>query len=1080
MSILAYLGTKVGPAAAKFLLRRYLAISDDIAGGLADVAKAKLEDWQQQQDARRQFERIGEAVVNRLLPLFERESQSGAVNVEAVAIELGQALEGRVSAEFFIDKDLDPRKLTDELRRLHPVRPGHFSEAESALYQRALAEAVRYITGIAASLPKFQATFAAQSLTRLTHMQGDLGKVLDSVQHIESTLAARGPDEAERFEADYRQAVLRNLDYLELFGADIPLEARRHSLSVAYVSLNLQSGEGRGAEAVSLPAEETLAELSARSGRLLIRGSAGSGKSTLFRWAAIEAALAHPTLLPGGLVRQIVENMHAITLSGERAHAFRKSTAGRPRAEGGRLPFLVRLRDCAGGRLPSPESFPELVAKEIGEPPAQWVTSVLRDGRGLVLLDGLDEVPGRFRDAVLHQEIQAIVDAYPDNCFVVSTRPEAVDDGWLAGLDFGEARINPMSDLDRRLLIDKWHKAVAAELARRGQDTSGMESLAGKLKDKLLANPPLNRLASNPLLCAMICALHRERRQKLPESQSELCEALCHMLLHRRELESGLDLEAFPEPYRRLSYSQKKLLVQEIAHHMVAHTGESVIRRDEATELVGAQLARMPEQRPEDAQVVLDALVERSGVLREATPATPERPAQLDFLHNTFKEYLAGLRLADEDAHGLLADNAAKPDWLPVLLFAAATERKGFATRLVQKLLGEREAPAPRKRRRRAKPTPEEQERRQRTLIALQCRAVALDLDPELQEQLDKAAKPLLPPPSLTDAEALAACGDLAVPFLGPQRRLSAVRAAACVRALRLIGTKLARRQLRDFLNDERRTVIAELAQAVNPLEIRAVQRMVQPLLAKPAEYWDEPRRERGIRSQIEDLAPLSGLPNVQRLDLRETRVADLAPLASLGELEELSLAETPVCDVEPLAALTALRSLDLSFTEVADAGLAHLRELKGLQSLELAGTQVTDAGLEHLRELKGLQELVLTLTKVTDAGLAHLRELKGLQSLSLGETQVTDAGLAHLRELKGLQALDLGGTQVTDDGLEHLRELKGLQALNLWGTQVTDAGLEHLRELKGLLALVLEGTQVTDAGLAALKKALPKCRIYP
>ena len=94
-------------------------------------------------------------------------------------------------------------------------------------------------------------------------------------------------DREQRFEADYRHAVMRKFDYVELFGADISLEARRHSLSVAYVSLNLQSQvKGNEDEAEMFPVEQVLDQLGPEQGRLLIRGEAGSGKSTLFRWSA--------------------------------------------------------------------------------------------------------------------------------------------------------------------------------------------------------------------------------------------------------------------------------------------------------------------------------------------------------------------------------------------------------------------------------------------------------------------------------------------------------------------------------------------------------------------------------------------------------------------------------------------------------------------------------------------------------------------------------------------------------------------------------------------------------------------------
>lgn len=53
-------------------------------------------------------------------------------------------------------------------------------------------------------------------------------------------------------------------------------------------------------------------------------------------------------------------------------------------------------------------------------------------------------------------------------------------------------------------------------------------------------------MATNPLMGAMICALHRDRRQKLPESLSELVEALCHTLIDRGELESSLQCTDAP------------------------------------------------------------------------------------------------------------------------------------------------------------------------------------------------------------------------------------------------------------------------------------------------------------------------------------------------------------------------------------------------------------------------------------------------------------------------------------------------------------------------------------------------------
>jgi len=52
------------------------------------------------------------------------------------------------------------------------------------------------------------------------------------------------------------------------------------------------------------------------------------------------------------------------------------------------------------------------------------------------------------------------------------------------------------------------------------------------------------------------------------------------------------------------------------------------------------------------------------------------------------------------------------------------------------------------------------------------------------------------------------------------------------------------------------------------------------------------------------------------------------------------------------LSGLPKLEILSLRDTRVTDAGLAHLQGLSGLWQLELSNTPVTDAGLLHLKTL--------------------------------------------------------------------------------------------------------------------------------
>jgi hypothetical protein len=85
----------------------------------------------------------------------------------------------------------------------------------------------------------------------------------------------------------------------------------------------------------------------------------------------------------------------------------------------GRIPFLIRLRDCRSGRLPAPDSFPGLISERFSAPPSGWVEQCLSDGTGLVLFDGADEVPNVRRNDV-GDEILAFVRRYPKGSVYVS------------------------------------------------------------------------------------------------------------------------------------------------------------------------------------------------------------------------------------------------------------------------------------------------------------------------------------------------------------------------------------------------------------------------------------------------------------------------------------------------------------------------------------------------------------------------------------------------------------------------------------------------------------------------------------
>lgn len=324
-----------------------------------------------------------------------------------------------------------------------------------------------------------------------------------------------GESPEEHFTQQYCNQVIDKHDVLELFGCTIPKELQRHQLSVAYVSLNLAQEDEeqplsrrvklkcdsnktdlvsneepqKDIDNSSAAIEYVLDSVSKGSGRLLINGSAGAGKSTLMRWCAIHAA---QNKLNKSFPLESVKTPSALNQHND------KELTGDSENWRQKIPLLIRLRDCPDGRLPAANNFPCFLFKHLPTAPANWITNILNSGRALVLFDGVDEIHQDQRPQ-LSEEIGELIRTYPKCTYVVTTRPGAVESGWLARLSFTEARVEPMSRRDQEEFIEKWYRSAALELKTRLRIGEDLSLTASRLKSELIEQPELGKLATNPL-----------------------------------------------------------------------------------------------------------------------------------------------------------------------------------------------------------------------------------------------------------------------------------------------------------------------------------------------------------------------------------------------------------------------------------------------------------------------------------------------------------------------------------------------------------------------------------------------------
>jgi hypothetical protein len=1000
----------------KFLLKASCLdlVAEPVAAAV-DLASKDLD----QDDVRRDAEQLIHRLAADIAAEHARQFETDSVDVDhhKVAEALAAVFEAAASPRGLLSRNLDPERLTNELGKTPP--PKDFGVPERELYESVLRALAKALVGKAHELRGYDTARWRELLARLDETGDGIGELKSLVRHVSDQIFRLSPDH-EQYEQRYRSWIPSAHGELELFGADLPDEARRQQISVAYVSLALTvSGDGED-DVDSVTAEHLFDRLPALGRRLLIRGEAGSGKTTLLRWAAVQM----------GIGEKARAEHHRFEPRKPSMPGLRDEDQDENLIDWRRfVPFLIRLRDHPGG-MPSVADFAALAAGIIGPPPPGWITDALDQGRALVMIDGVDEV-GRFDRPKYERAIGQLVNAYPKTAFVVTSRPAAVPSNWLRGHGFADAEISPLARIDQSNLIACWHKAV--EMAIPPQRHQRLKAKEEQLRARLEGEPALARLGSNPLMLSMLCALHYRSEASLPERAYTLCEDLCKALLHERDRQSGLRCEAIDPHWAALDVERKRKLMRDVAYHLttVDPTGIGSSIEITTAERVVAQVLEGFGMADVPVSSFLETVVERSGVLRRSAPG------RIDFLHNTLKEFLASEYFVQKHLAESLIARAGNPEWQQVVLFGAGGRDDIFTELLFSGLLKRIDA------------TNSTKTRRLR-VIAWATGSIAVHLDPALRERHTALENEIVPPRNFEEAELLAEAGDQILPALARAKPTKAEPVAATVRALRLIGTPRAKALIAErFSTDTRRTVLDELVQILNPCCLPAIQALILKGQTLP-EGW---------RRLIGDVAPLSFLSGLQHLYLNGTGVSDISPLAGLSGLQYLDLLGTGVSDISPLAGLSGLQSLYLGGTAVSD--VSPLAGLSGLQHLDLVNTGVSD--VSPLAGLSGLQSLYLRGTAVSD--VSPLAGLSGLQHLDLRGTGVTD--VSPLAGLSGLQVLYLNGTGVTD--VSPLAGLSGLQFLDLVNTGVSD--VSPLAGLSGLQVLDLNGTAVSDVSpLAGLK----------
>lgn len=845
----------------------------------------------------------------------------------------------------------------------------------------------------------------------------------------------------------------RYLDYvasrhaqLTVVGLDLSRPERAcWPLDAAYLSLELaeqDEDQERGLEPLASPSMVGRAEQAlAGHRRILLKGLAGSGKTTLLQWLTV--ATARDTLPP--------------ELSQYRGH----------------IPFVLPLRTLVRrGRLPQPHEFLVAVEAPLSDgQPTGWADITLATGRGLILVDGVDEVPQEHRQAA-REWLTNLVAAYSKAAFVVTTRPSAVPDGWLGGLGFTELTVLPMGGADTGRFVGRWFAAAKASASSDAEQTLPDDLEAGLLTT-LRVQRDIAQLSTTPLLCALICALHRDRRGHLPHSRMELYEAALSMLMVRRDRERSI---TEPEGIR-LGEHQTLHLLQHLAYWLIRNQ-QSEMSYATALKLVTDLLPAMPilaDQHGSDA--ILAHLVGRSGMLRQPTADT------VDFVHRTFQDYL-GARAAIEAADlPLLINHAHDTQWEDVVRMAIAHARPTERAQLLNDLIDRGD---------------QEVEHRTRLhLLAAASLPYATEVAPDTRRKVTARAAALMPPRSYREADTLSALGPSILDLLPPTADgLDANEAMAVTRTAATVGGDQAHAYLQRLVptlngsmpvgelgagwsNFEAADYARDILGPVRDQLLISVRTRAQfealPLLTplkriafNTAVTQDEITEHLSAQHtqwlQLMDGPSLRSLSFVRSLTaLRNLALGPSAPVDGLRDLAGLPLRQLSLLDVpdgfsfHELSQLPQLRDLSL-YTLLPWRTLNDLSAPTYLTKLWLGGR--IEASITGITRWPALEDVVVN--HVMDA--VEWAELASLPRLT--QLQVTDADFASTPVMATISTLGLSLTR-SDVRLDLVPErFPNLEQLRINAAADVSCDLTPLSALTNVQIFLYNADRIALTGL--------------
>ncbi|MBD1933158.1 MULTISPECIES: NACHT domain-containing protein [Cyanophyceae] len=333
-----------------------------------------------------------------------------------------------------------------------------------------------------------------------------------------------------------------------------------------------------------------------------------------------------------------------------------------------RVPIFVTLKDFA--ETANKPSLLEYINQQfagcgVGE--ARVIVSlqdVIECGRGLILLDGLDEVREDDNKRVL-KEIREFSDQFRDNHFVMTCRIAARE---YTFEKFTEVEVADFDSEQIATFATNWFKGKAVK----------PETFIECLTD----NERINELATSPLLLTLLC-LAFEESGDFPANRSELYKEGLDALLKKWDAKRGIQRA---QVYKKLSIQGKENLLSKIAL-TTFEQGDYFFKQKTAEQYITDYIRNLPSANTDEEALQLDSEEVLRSIEHHHGLVVERAKGIYSFSHLTFHEYFTAreivvVKQSSEEALQRLVNHITEEHWREVFFLAVGMSPK--ADRLLQ------------------------------------------------------------------------------------------------------------------------------------------------------------------------------------------------------------------------------------------------------------------------------------------------------------------------------------------------------------------------------------------------------------